>query len=396
MKSDFVFTSESVTEGHPDKLSDQISDAIVDHFLLLDRYARIVCECAVAKGVVFIAARFASEARVDISPLARQVIQQSGYTAGEFSARDCSILTSLVEMSASERIGRDESTLDDAALETVIARNQVTAFGFACNQTAALMPLPIWLARRLSRRLYKVRANQTLPYLTPDGTIQVGIEYRDRRPHRIHGITIVVSQHERDRPTPETLRADLMDNVIQPIFLDESIRPDSHSRILINPGGIRVGGGPAAHSGMTGRKTGSDTYGGYSRHSESALSGKDPLRVDRTAAYIARYTAKNVVAAGLAEECEVQISYAIGLARPVSIQLETFGTSSLEEEEILRRLTANIDFRVGSVIRNFDLRSLPSTTQDGFYRKLATYGQLGRTDIELPWESTDLAQSLSR
>lgn len=394
MKSDFVFTSESVTEGHPDKLSDQISDAIVDHFLRVDPQARIVCECAVAKGVAFIAARFASEASVDIPILVRRVIEQAGYSEGEFNAPDCSVLTSLVEMPPEERISRDVSALDEAGLETLVAHNQVTAFGFACTQTPALMPLPIWLAHRLSRQLYEVRASRLLPYLTPDGTIQVGIEYRNRLPFRIYGITVVVSQHQREFPTPEVLRADLMENVILPVFTDESIRPDKDTFIVINPAGIRVGGGPAAHSGMTGRKTGSDTYGGYARHSESALSGKDPWRIDRTAAYIARFTAKNVVAAGLAKDCEVQLTYAIGMARPVSIQLETFGTGSLDENEILRRIVATIDFRVGNVIRNFALRHLPSRFRDGFYRKLATYGQIGRMDMDVPWERTDLADSL--
>jgi len=392
MSHDFVFTSESVTEGHPDKLCDQISDAIVDHYLTLDPGARIVTECAVARGVTFIAARFASSAQVDIPALARQVIQQVGYTEGEFNARDCSILTSLVEMPATARIVQDESILRDEDLEALVARNQVTAFGFACRQTPVLMPLPIWLAHRLARRLSKVRASRTLPYLTPDGTVQIGIEYRDRRPRRVHSITLTVSQHEPNVPKPNVLRTELIEHVIRPVFREETLGLDEHTRLFVNPNGVRVGGGPATHSGMTGRKTANDTYGGYARHSESALSGKDPLRVDRIAAYMARFAAKNVVAAGLAEECEVQLSYAIGLAHPVSIHVETFGTGQIDEAELGRRLEANFDFRIGGIIRFFQLRQLSG--KGAFYQHLATYGQVGRTDLELPWEKTGTADGL--
>ena len=393
MSSDFVFTSESVTEGHPDKLCDQISDAIVDRYLVLDPGARTVAECAVARGVAFIAARFASSAKVDIPALARQVIQQVGYTEGEFNAHDCSILTSLVEMPATARADRDESILRDEDLEARVARHQVTAFGFACRQTPALMPLPIWLAHRLARRLSRRRATGALPYLTPDGTVQVGIEYRDHRPRRVHSLTLAVSQHQPDYPRPETLRTDLIEQVIRPVFREEAIGLDEQTRIWVNPNGLRVGGGPARHSGMTGRKTANDTYGGYARQSESALSGKDPLRVDRIAAYMARFAAKNVVAAGLAEACEVQLSYAIGLAHPVSLRLDTFGTGQVEEREVVRRLKAQFDFRVGGIIRGFQLRHCSS--QGPFYQRLATFGQVGRTDLELPWENTDSAAALT-
>ena len=393
MKSDFVFTSESVTDGHPDKLCDQISDAIVDHFLSLDPLARIVSECAVAKRVAFIAARFASAAKVDIAALARQVIQQAGYTDGEFSARDCSILSSLVEMPATTRAAQDESLLDEAGLENLAARNQVTAFGFACRQTPALMPLPVWLAHRLARRLSRVRANRSLPYLTPDGAVQVGVEYRRRHPCRVHSITLAVSQQTPAHPSPNTLQTELIEQVIQPVLQHENIpRPDQHTQIFVNPNGPRIGGGPASHSGMTGRKTAIDTYGGYARHSESALSGKDPLRVDRIAAYMARFVAKNVVMAHLAEECEIMISYSIGLARPVSIQVETFGTGRLDDDRLAERIEANFDFRVGSIIRAFDLRQLPN--KGIFYRNLAAYGQVGREDMDLPWEKTDMAAAL--
>ena len=392
MSTDFVFTSESVTEGHPDKVCDQISDAIVDHYLALDPGARIVAECAVARGVAFIAARFASPAQVDIPALTRQVIAQVGYTDGEFNARECSILTSLVEMPATARTGQDESTLSNEELERVVARNQVTAFGFACRQTPALMPLPIWLAHRLARRLSRRRATGALPYLTPDGTVQVGIEYRNRRPCRVHSLTLAVSQQQPGHPRPETLRTDLIEQVIRPVFREEPIGLDEKTQIWVNPNGVRVGGGPASHSGMTGRKTANDTYGGYSRQSESALSGKDSLRVDRIAAYMARFAAKNVIAAGLAETCEIQLSYAIGLAHPVSLHIETFGTGRVEERDVVRRLKSQFDFRVGGIIRAFQLRHFSS--QGPFYQRLATFGQVGRTDLELPWENTATAEAL--
>jgi len=392
MKSDFVFTSESVTEGHPDKLCDRISDAIVDHFMTRDPYARVVTECAVARGIAFIATRYAASIRADIPSLAREAIRHVGYTDSTFSARDCSILTSLVEMPASSRSERDESELDDTALEALTARNQVTAFGFACTQTAVLMPLPIWLAHRLARRLNDIRAGGVLPYLTPDGTVQVGVEYRDRRPQRIHSLTIVVSQTAGDWPSPQALRQDLIEKVIQPVFAEENIRPDEQTQIVVNPEGTRVGGGPAYHSGMTGRKTASDTYGGYARHSESALSGKDPLRVDRIAAYAARFAAKNIVAAGLADECEVQLSYSIGVAKPVSIHADTFGSGRLSDTELSQRLTGAFDFRVGNIIRQFDLRHLPA--KGIFYQDLAAYGHMGRVDLAVPWERVDGVERL--
>lgn len=394
MNTDFVFTSESVTEGHPDKLCDRISDAIVDSFLERDPHARIVAECAAAKGVVFIAARFAAEASLDIPAVARQVIQGVGYDAGEFNAHDCGVLTSLVELPADSRVSQDESDLDDEALERLTAQNQVTVFGFACDQTPVLMPLPIWLAHGLARRLAVVRREGILSYLTPDGTTQVGVEYRERQPQRIHSLTVVVSQHSAAAPNAMTLRRDLTEHVILPVFEGESIRPDERTRIFINPEGIKVGGGPSHHSGLTGRKTATDTYGGYARHSGSALSGKDPLRIDRVAAYAARYAAKNVVAAGLARVCEVQLSYSIGLAGPVGLQVETFGTAQVADHQIAHRLMAAFDFRLGGIIRSFELRSWPARCQNGFYQHLAAYGQVGRLDLALPWEATDLALAL--
>jgi S-adenosylmethionine synthetase len=266
-------------------------------------------------------------------------------------------------------------------------------FGFACNQTPALMPLPIWLAHELAKRLTQVRVENTLPYLTPDGKTQVGVEYRDRQPQRIHSITVIASQNPLSHshsPDLKQLERDLRETVIDPVFENQTIKPDEDTRIFINPDGPLIIGGPAAHSGMTGRKNAIDTYGEYSRHSGAALSGKDPTRIDRVGAYAARYAAKNVVAAGLADECEVQLSYSIGLARPVSIGVETFGTGKIDEEEIKVLLEKHFDFRLAGIIKQFNLRFLPSLLKGGFYKKLAAYGHVGRTDIGLvPWEETD-------
>ena len=393
MKQDFMFTSESVTEGHPDKLCDRISDAIVDQFLRQDPLSRVVTECAVATAIVFIAARFESDALIDFTKIARQVIKQVGYEQPSFSAKTCSIVTSLKELPPSEYRHFDEQNLSDAEIEEIAVKNQATVFGFACNQTPALMPLPIWLAHQLARRLKEVRLQNILPYLTPDGKTQVGVAYRDRQPYRIHSITIIASQYPLDHSTSpdlQQLRQDIRATVIEPVFEREIIKPDRDTRIFINPDGTFIIGGPAAHSGVTGRKNAIDTYGEYSRHSGAALSGKDPTRIDRVGAYAARYAAKNVVAAGLADECEVQLSYSIGLARPVSIQVETFGTGKIADEDIKVLLEKHFDFRLAGIIKQFNLRLLPSLIKGGFYKHLATYGHVGRTDIGLvPWEETD-------
>ena len=397
MKKDFMFTSESVTEGHPDKLCDLISDAIVDHFLQKDPFARVIAECAVSTAIVFIAARFKSRVNVDFANLARQVIGQIGYDQHAFNEKTCSIVTSLKEFPEEDRPSVDEHTMTDEEIERIPVRNQVTAFGFACDQTAAFMPLPIWLAHRLARKLTAVRLQKTLPYLAPDGKTQVGVEYRDGRPSRIHSITIIASQiksAEAGGPDSKKLDDEIREAVLQPVFQDEDIRPDERTRIFVNPDGAFLVGGPSVHSGLTGRKNAIDTYGEYSRHSGSALSGKDPSRIDRNGAYVARYAAKNVVAAGLATACEVQLSYSIGLSRPVSIQVETFGTGKLPDQKIADLLETVIDFRLAGIIKQFNLRFLPSTVKGGFYRKLAAYGQMGRMDIGLPWELTDKAAAL--
>jgi S-adenosylmethionine synthetase len=395
MTGDFVFTSESVTEGHPDKLCDQISDAILDRFFERDPHTRIVAECAVSKSVVFIAARFASHATVDLSEVARSVVRQVGYSGVDFNAEECTILTSFLELDLETSMRRDERELDDVELDLVTPRNQVTACGFACNQTSALMPLPIWLAHQLARRMAAARLGKRLGYLRPDGKAQVGVEYRNRRPYRIHSITLIASQATAETPDPKALRDDLIDQVLRPVFRNEAIGPDAQTRVTVNPYGPFVTGGPALHSGMTGRKTAVDTYGGYARHSEAALSGKGPLRIDRVAPYAARYAAKNVVAAGLADECEVQLSYAVGVARPVSLRVETFGTGRMSEDAIAARLQDAIDFRLGGIIRQFRLRHLPAQNRGTFYRRLAAYGHVGRMDIGLPWEATDRATALT-
>ncbi len=397
MKKDFMFTSESVTEGHPDKLCDQISDAILDRFLQQDPYSGVITECAVSTAIVFIAARFASHASVDMPTVARQVISQVGYDQPAFNSKTCSIVTSLRELPEEDRRTFHEHELSDQEIEQITVKNQVTVFGFACDQTPALLPFPIWLAHRLARRLTSVRLQKILPYLAPDGKTQVGIEYRNRRPYRIHSLTVIGGQNalaSAGGPDLKQLQHDLRETVVDFVFQEETIRPDEQTRLFINPDGPFLIGGPSVHSGLTGRKNAIDTYGEYSRHSGAALSGKDPTRIDRVGAYAARYAAKNVVAAGLATECEVQLSYSIGLSRPVSVQVETFGTGVIADEEIAARLSQHCDFRLAGILRQFNLRHLPSTVRGGFYRKLAAYGHVGRMDIGLPWEVTDKAAVL--
>ena len=394
MKQDFMFTSESVTDGHPDKLCDQVSDALLDRFLQQDPFSRVVAECAVSKGILFIAARFASTGSVDIPEVARQVIAQIGYEQGEFNARDCTIMTSLMGLPESPTGQLDERHMDEEELEAVTAKNQGNVFGFACNQSPTQMPLPIWLAHKLARRLAAARLQKQLTYLAPDGKTQVGVEYSGGQPHRIHSITLVASQWSDAPRGLRPLRDDLYQHVIEPIFLNEEVRPDSHTHVFINPDGPVIGGGPFLHSGLTGRKNAVDTYGEFSRHSESALSGKDPSRIDRVGAYAARYAAKNVVAAELAQTCEVHLGYSIGIARPVSVQVDSFGTGRIPDSEIAARIQAHFDFRPAGIIRAFDLRYQPQLFRGGFYRRLAVYGHLGRMDVGLPWEKTDKAAVL--
>ena len=397
MQNDFVFTSESVTEGHPDKLCDQISDAIVDRFLQQDPRARVIAECAASTAILFVAARFDARASIDFPAVARQVIDQVGYDQPAFNGKTCSIVTSLKELPTDGYWRFDEQHLADEEIDRITVKNQVNVFGFACNQTPALMPLPIWLAHQLARQLTRARRTRLLPYLAPDGKTQVGVEYRQRRPYRIHSITVIASQNapaSATGPTLQRLQDDVRAAIIAPVFQEEALQPDARTQIFVNPDGAFLLGGPSVHSGLTGRKNAIDTYGEYSRHSGAALSGKDPTRIDRIGAYMARYAAKNIVAAGLAKECEVQLSYSIGLARPVSMQLETFGTGIIPDAAITALVEQHFDFRLASIMRQFRLRALPTLRQGGFYQKLAAYGHVGRLDMALPWEVTDKVEVL--
>lgn len=389
-----MITSEYVTCGHPDKLCDQISDAIVDHFLIQDPCARVRAECAVSSAIVFIAARFATSAKVDIPHVARKVIKLTGYNEPNFNSKSCSILTAPQGFPPDKKYLFNEHALSEEEIENISAKNQVTVFGFACDQTPEFMPLAILTARKLSLRLDNVQVQKTLPYLLPDGKVQVGIEYRNRMPYRIHSININATQKHIEEPKAKTLRTDIMETVIKPVFEKETIKPDKRTRIFINPDGPLIGG-PGYHSGLTGRKNGVDTYGEYSRHGGHALSGKDPLRIDRVGAYAARYAAKNVVASGLAKECEVALSFSIGLPRPVSIQVDTFGTGTLSNLKLTDLVETHFDFRLAGILRQFDLRRLPAAYPGGFYQELAARGHFGRTDIELPWEKTDKAELLA-
>ena len=393
MSEDFIFTSGSVTLGHPDKLCDQVSDSVVDHFLQQDRDSRIIAECAVASGVMFISTHYASRARLDIPEIARQVISNVGYPQEVFDADACTILTSFMDHTASDYMPLDLDNMGDAAINRIPCRQQVSVFGYACDQTPALMPLPIWLAHRLADMLDSPEVAKKLDYLLPDGETEVAIEYRDGQPHRIHSITLVATQTTAEAVDLLQLREDLLSKVVKPVLKREGRKLDKDAEVFINPTGARTGGGPAVHSGLTGRKTSIDAYGGFARQSGAALSGKDPMRIDRVGSYIARYAAKNVVASGLARECEVQLSYSIGKAGPVSVRVRTFGTGEVEDKMIADRLQEVIDFRVGGIVRDLRLREL-SSASGGFYRRLAVYGHMGRVDFDVPWEKTDKAADL--
>jgi len=393
MKPHFMFTSESVTAGHPDKMCDRISDAIVGRALRQDPLARVISECAASTGIVFVSVKLEGHAAIDVAHTARDVIRSLGYTGAGFDAATCTVMTSLTESDPSVPFG-DERLLDEASFDTVPAHDQVTLFGYACRQTPAFIPLPVWMSRKLARRLATARESEGLSYLSPDGKTQVGVEFHDRVATRIHSVTVAAGQYPGAGAPLSRLRDDVMTQVIHAAFEDEPIKPDDRTRIAINPDGSMPAGGPASHAGLTGRKTADDTYGQYARHSGAALSGKDPSRIDRIGAYAARHAALNVVAAGLADECEVMLSYSIGLAHPVSIEVETFGTNHLPEEEIAARIRRHFDFRPAAVITRFGLRDLPLQHADGFYPQLAAYGHVGRPDLALPWEDTSAAHTL--
>jgi S-adenosylmethionine synthetase len=403
----YLFTSESVTEGHPDKICDQLSDTILDALLTEDPHSRVAAEVVVNTGLVVITGEITSKAHVNFAKLVRQKIADIGYTDADngFCANSCNVMVALDEQSPDIAQGVNEAQEtreadSEDALDSVGAGDQGIMFGFACNETPELMPLPISLAHRISRKLAAVRKTGDLPYLRPDGKTQVTVAYEDGRPVGIDTI-LVSTQHAAsiDGITEEVaiqakIKADLWDKVVKPIFTDGEIQPDANTRFLVNPTGKFVVGGPQGDAGLTGRKIIVDTYGGYSRHGGGAFSGKDPTKVDRSAAYAARYVAKNIVAAGLADKCEIQLSYAIGVAKPVSFLVETFGTSKIDEDRLQELVRQHFELRPAGIIQTFNLRNLPGERNGRFYQDVAAYGHFGRTDIELPWEQTDKAAIL--
>jgi len=398
----YLFTSESVTEGHPDKICDQISDTIIDALLAEDPHSRVAAEVVVNTGLVLITGEITTKAHVNYVHLARKKIAEIGYTDADngFSANSASVLIALDEQSPDiaqgVNVAKESRTEDSEELfDKIGAGDQGIMFGFACNETPELMPLPISLAHRIARRLAAVRKAGILPYLRPDGKTQVTVVYEDGKPVGIDTI-LVSTQHTAtigdvsdDAEVQAKIKADLWTEVVEPIFGDITIKPNQETRFLVNPTGKFVIGGPQGDSGLTGRKIIVDTYGGYSRHGGGAFSGKDPTKVDRSAAYAARYAAKNIVAAGLAQKCEVQLSYAIGVARPVSIFVDTFGTGKVDDEILLNLVKENFELRPAGIIHVFNLRNLPSERGGRFYQDVAAYGHLGRTDLDLPWERTD-------
>jgi len=410
--SRYVFTSESVTEGHPDKICDQVSDAVLDALLAQDPASRVACETVVNTGLCLITGEVTTTARVDFNTLVRGVIQQIGYSgarAGGFDANSCAVLVALDQQSPDIAQGVNEA--DDHAgdpLDLIGAGDQGIMFGYACDETPELMPLPISLAHRLARRLAEVRHNGSLGYLLPDGKTQVSVVYENDQPVAIDTI-LISTQHTAEIEVPggspisdekamrERISADLWTHVVEPATSDLNLRPSKDAtRFLVNPTGKFVVGGPQGDAGLTGRKIIVDTYGGYARHGGGAFSGKDPTKVDRSAAYAARYVAKALVAAGLARKAEVQLSYAIGVARPVSILVESFGTGKLADADLTALVQEHFDLRPGAIIETFGLRNLPSQRGGRFYQDVAAYGHFGRSDLNLPWEDVSAVATTLR
>jgi S-adenosylmethionine synthetase len=392
MKSgSLLFTSESVTEGHPDKLCDQISDAVLDACLAQDPYSRVACETATKTGFVMLLGELTTRANINFDDLARSVIKGVGYTSSEigFDGNSCGVLVALSRQSGDIALGVDKALeaktgemLEDE-IETVGAGDQGMMFGFACNETPTLMPMPIYLAHKLARRLSEARKDGSLPWLRPDGKTQVTVEYSYGKPRRVH--TVLVSTQHSDKISQEEIRQAVIEHIIQPVIPPELM--NGAPRILVNPTGRFVIGGPLGDSGVTGRKIIVDTYGGMGRHGGGCFSGKDPTKVDRSAAYAARWAAKNVVAAGLAERCEIQVAYAIGVARPLSISVETFGTGQISVERLAHVIQEVFDLRPGAIIRDLQLRR-------PIYQQVAAYGHFGRDDLDLPWEQTNRVDEL--
>lgn len=386
-----LFTSESVTEGHPDKICDQISDAVLDNILEKDPMARVACETAVTTGMVLVMGEISTSCYVDIPKIVRKTIREIGYDRAKygFDCDTCSVLTSIDEQSSDIAMGVDEALESRAGetdnVEAVGAGDQGMMFGFATNETPEYMPSPIAMAHRLSRRLTEVRKNGTLPYLRPDGKTQVTVEYDDNKVVRIDAI-VISTQHD-DHVSQEQIREDLMEHVIKAVIPFELL--DESTKYFINPTGRFVVGGPQGDSGLTGRKIIVDTYGGYGRHGGGAFSGKDPTKVDRSAAYAARWVAKNLVAAGVADKLEIQLAYAIGVAKPVSIEVDTFGTGKLSEQEIISIVEKVFDLRPGAIIRDLELRR-------PLYKQTAAYGHFGRNDLNLPWEELNKVEEIKK